>query len=382
MARPRRQVRQERIGRAADRERMTPTGVDETVVTASKIADLPVGLDEPPMEARSVDELPGGAGWQFEPKWDGFRCLAFRAGDEVDLRAKSGKPLGRYFPEAVEAVRALRPRQFVLDGELTVPVGDTLSFDALQMRLHPAESRIRKLSRETPARFVLFDILCTPGGGDVRSAPLTARREALEAFWSSLDDRSLLRLSPFSRDRDEAQGWLERVGGALDGVVAKRADGAYEPGERAMLKIKRLRSADCVVGGFRYETKRKLVGSLLLGLYDGAGALHHVGFTSGIPDAEKPGMTARLEALIEAPGFTGDAPGGPSRWASERSTEWQPLRPELVAEVRYDHVTGRRFRHGTRLLRWRPDKAPLQCTFDQMEEEARPSRLIAETLEN
>ena len=345
------------------------------------ISSLPVGLDTHPMEARSVDELPAGEGWQFEPKWDGFRCLAFKAGEEVELRAKSGKPLGRYFPEVVQALRELPPASFVLDGELAIPQGDTLSFDALQLRLHPAESRIRRLAHETPARLILFDILLTPDRRDMRDAPLSERREALEAFWGSLDDRSLLRLSPYSRDRAEAEGWLAKAGGALDGVVAKRVDGRFEAGERAMLKIKRLRSADCVVGGFRYEAKRKLVGSLLLGLYDEEGRLDHVGFTSGIGDAEKPGLTKRLEALIEPPGFTGDAPGGPSRWATERSTEWQPLRPELVAEVRYDHVTGGRFRHGTRFLRWRPDKTPSQCTFEQMQEGARPSRVIAAVTE-
>jgi ATP-dependent DNA ligase len=334
------------------------------------------------MEARSVDELPKGNGWQFEPKWDGFRCLAFKAGDEVELRAKSGKPLGRYFPEVVQALRELGPASFVLDGELAIPQGDSLSFDALQLRLHPAESRIRKLARETPARLILFDILQTPEGRDLRGAPLSERRAALETFWASLDDRSLLRLSPYTRERAEAEGWLAKVGGALDGVVAKRVEGRYEAGERAMLKIKRMRSADCVVGGFRYESKGRQVGSLLLGLYDEEGRLDHVGFTSGIADAEKPALTKRLEALIEPPGFTGDAPGGPSRWANARSAEWQPLRPELVAEVRYDHVTGGRFRHGTRFLRWRPDKAPAQCTFEQMEAEARPSRVIAAILES
>ncbi len=348
----------------------------------STIAGLAVGPDTSPMEARSVDELPKGNGWQFEPKWDGFRCLAFKAGDEVELRAKSGKPLGRYFPEVVQALRELGPASFVLDGELAIPQGDSLSFDALQLRLHPAESRIRKLARETPARLILFDILQTPEGRDLRGAPLSERRAALETFWASLDDRSLLRLSPYTRERAEAEGWLAKVGGALDGVVAKRVEGRYEAGERAMLKIKRMRSADCVVGGFRYESKGRQVGSLLLGLYDEEGRLDHVGFTSGIADAEKPALTKRLEALIEPPGFTGDAPGGPSRWANARSAEWQPLRPELVAEVRYDHVTGGRFRHGTRFLRWRPDKAPAQCTFEQMEAEARPSRVIAAILES
>ena len=265
----------------------------------------------------------------------------------------------------------------MLDGELVIPHGETLSFDALQLRLHPAESRIRKLSRETPARLVLFDVLLTPAGRDLRDEALSERRAELDRFWSALESDGLLRLSPYTRDRAEAEGWLAALGGALDGVVAKRVDGPYLFGERAMLKVKRMRTADCVVGGFRYESNRELIGSLLLGLYDREGRLDHVGFTSGIADADKPDLTKRLEALIEPPGFTGDAPGGPSRWANARSTEWQPLRPELVAEVRYDHATGGRFRHGTRFLRWRPDKAPAQCTADQMGEEARPGRLIA-----
>ncbi len=329
------------------------------------------------MEARLVSELPHDAGWQFEPKWDGFRCLVFRDGETVDLRAKSGKPLGRYFPEVVETVRRLPLDGFVLDGELTIPVGDSLDFDALQMRLHPAESRIRRLSQETPAILILFDILVVPGGRATAALPLEQRRAELEALWAGLDDTSGLRLTPFTRSREEAEAWLGRLGGALDGVVAKRLDGPYESGERAMLKVKRMRSADCVVGGFRYESNGRQVGSLLLGLYDDEGLLNHVGFTSGIADSERRELTARLEGLVEAPGFSGRAPGGPSRWSTERSGDWQPLRPELVVEVRYDHVTGDRFRHGTRLLRWRPDKAPRQCGFDQLEAEARPAELIA-----
>jgi ATP-dependent DNA ligase len=332
------------------------------------------------MEAKSVDALPSEPGWQFEPKWDGFRCVAFRAGDEVDLRAKSGKPLGRYFPEVVARLQALKPKRFVIDGELAVPVGDSISFDALQMRLHPAESRIRKLAAETPATFILFDMLVTPKGKSLLDAPLTERRAALEAFHAELADPSGLRLTPFTREPKEAQRWLDRAGGALDGVVAKRLDGPYVSGERVMLKVKRLRTADCVVGGFRYGTGSREVGSLLLGLYNDQGKLDHVGFTSTISNAERAELTRRLEALVEAPGFTGDAPGGPSRWSTERSGDWQPLRPELVVEVRYDHVTGDRFRHGTKLLRWRPDKAPSQCTFEQLQLEARPAKLVREVL--
>jgi ATP-dependent DNA ligase len=345
------------------------------------VAPAPIGAIEP-MEARLVESLPDEPGWQFEPKWDGFRCLAFRAGDEVELHAKSGKPLGRYFPEVVDLVRSLPGERFVVDGELAIPVGETLSFDALQLRLHPAESRIRKLAAETPAILILFDMLMAPGGESLVSATLRERRAALERFYAAAGNAPGLRLSPFTRKRDEAQRWLERAGGALDGVVAKRVEGRYELGERAMLKVKRLRSADCVVGGFRYGTGSREAGSLLLGLYDAGGLLHHVGFTSTIYDSERAELTARLEKLIEPPGFTGRAPGGPSRWSTERTGEWEPLKPELVVEVRYDHVTGDRFRHGTKLLRWRRDKAPRQCTYEQLEMAARPGKLIENMLGN
>jgi ATP-dependent DNA ligase len=333
------------------------------------------------MEARLVEDLPAEPGWQFEPKWDGFRCLAFRAEGSVELRAKSGKPLGRYFPEIVALLRGLEPTRFVLDGELAIPVGDTLSFDALQMRLHPAESRIKKLAHETPAIFILFDLLATADGETSPDRPLVQRRTALDAFYQSARSHDALRLSPFTRNLDEARGWLETTGGALDGVVAKRLDGVYEPGERAMLKVKKRRTADCVVGGFRYERKGRLVGSLLLGLYDDAGKLDHVGFTATLHDLDRKALTEQLERLVEPPGFTGNAPGGPSRWSTERSGEWRPLRPELVIEVRYDHVTAARFRHGTRFLRWRPDKAARQCTFDQIRREATPPRSVGKLLQ-
>ena len=348
---------------------------------ARGLADLPVGTETPPMEARLVDELPDEPGWQFEPKWDGFRCLAFRAGGEVDMRAKSGKPLARYFPEVVEFLRRLPQDRFVIDGELAIPVGDTLSFDALQMRLHPAESRIKKLSVETPAIFILFDMLMTPEENSLLDTPLVDRRMALEEFFENAgEEEPALRLSPYTPKVKEARQWLAKAGGALDGVIAKRSDGPYVVGERAMLKVKRLRTADCVVGGFRYGTGSRLVGSLLLGLYDEDGKLNHVGFTSTIANAEREALTKRLEKLVEPPGFTGNAPGGPSRWSTERSGEWEPLRPELVVEVRYDHITDDRFRHGTKLVRWRPDKSPKQCTFEQMQREARPSKLIAKMM--
>jgi ATP-dependent DNA ligase len=333
------------------------------------------------MEARLVDELPREPGWQFEPKWDGFRCLAFRAGDEVELRAKSGKTLSRYFPEVVAMLGAIAPESFIVDGELAIPIGQSLSFDALQARVHPAESRVRKLASETPAIFILFDCLMSADKVSLLDAPLTDRRAALEDLFDSAKREAALKLTPYTREYREAQRWLDRAGGALDGIVAKRLDGTYHPGERAILKFKRMRTADCVVGGFRYEQDSRLVGSLLLGLYNKDGKLDHVGFTSSIANADRKALTRRLEAMIAKPGFTGNAPGGPSRWSNERSGEWQPLRPELVVEVRYDQVTADRFRHGTRLIRWRPDKAPEQCTFDQMESEARPAKLVVKTLD-
>jgi ATP-dependent DNA ligase len=317
-----------------------------------------------PMEALSAAALPEGPGWWFEPKWDGFRCLAFRDGGAIVLQAKSGKPLTRYFPEVVASLAALPARRFALDGELLVGEPDAYSFDALQMRLHPAQSRIDRLARETPATYALFDMLQTPDGHDLRGDPLVERQEALRRFHRTLDDKRLL-LTQGTADRAEAQAWLDA--GQLEGVVAKRLDGPYVEGERAMIKVKRRRTADCVVGGFRYGTGATLVGSLLLGLYNEQGLLDHVGFTSGISAQMKPALTAQLEALKGGPGFTGDAPGGPSRWSDERSSQWTPLRPELVVEVSFDHVSGRRFRHGTRLIRFRPDKAPSQCRMDQID---------------
>jgi len=334
---------------------------------------MPRGSAPLPMEALLAAELPEGDGWQYEPKWDGFRCIARRDGDEVEMISRSGKPLGRYFPEVLEILRRTKKKRFAVDGELILPLADRLDFEALQMRLHPAESRIRKLAKETPAQLMLFDIL-EVGSEGFDDHPLADRRKALEAFHQANAVEGLL-LSPATTDRDVALGWLNRSGGALDGVIAKRLDQPYRFGERAMIKVKQLRTADCVVGGFRYAEKKREVGSLLLGLYDDEGLLHHVGFTSGLPAKERPALTERLEALIEVPGFTGNAPGGPSRWANARSMAWEPLRPELVVEVRYDQVTGRRFRHGAALLRWRPDKAPKQCTFDQLAPELKPSEI-------
>ena len=327
------------------------------------------------MEAKLVDSLPDGDGWQFEPKWDGFRCLVFRDGDDVELQSKAERPLGRYFPEVAEAVRALPAARFVLDGEWVIPIGGILSFDALQMRLHPAESRIRKLARETPAQLMLFDCLELEDE-PLAAEPLAERRAALEMFHGRMKRPDML-LSPCTLDSDVAAGWLASAGAALDGVIAKRRDQHYQSGERAMMKVKQMRTADCVVGGFRYGAKGRVVGSMLLGLYDEAGRLNHVGFTSAIPADRREALTAKLESLVEPPGFTGRAPGGPSRWSTERSGEWEPLRAKLVVEVRYDHVTGDRFRHGTKFLRWRPDKAPRQCRMDQLQLEAPPAELAA-----
>ncbi len=333
-----------------------------------------------PMEAKSVSQLPVDAGWQFEPKWDGFRCLAWKSEDAADLRGKSGKSLARYFPEVLESLSELVPECFCIDAELVVPIRGELSFDALQMRLHPAQSRIRRLSQSTPALLIVFDCLWGADGTVLLDEPLDRRREALEHLFDEIRSAGLLRLSPYTRERREAQRWLERSGGALDGVIAKRIEEPYRPGERAMLKIKQHHTVDCVVGGFRYAANSKEVGSLLLGLYDDEGLLHHVGFTSSIVAAERRDLTRRLEALIEPPGFTGDAPGGPSRWNTGRSAQWEPLKPELVVEVLYDHVTAGRFRHGTRLLRWRPDKPPRQCKLDQIESGARSSALTKRVL--
>ncbi len=318
----------------------------------------------PPMEAHQVNALPAGPGWQFEPKWDGFRCLVFRSGDRIEMRAKSGKSLARFFPEIVSTMAGLPATEFVLDGELVIWTGGAASFEALQLRLHPAPSRIERLSRETPASLILFDQLASPNG-ILLDQPLVERRASLEVFFRR-NPHPHLKLSPYTRDRTVAQSWLDTSGGAIDGVVGKRLDGFYQPGQRAMIKVKCLRTADCVVGGFRYLERERLVGSLLLGLYNDRGLLDHVGFTSAIGAKDRKELTAHLEKLVEPPGFTGKSPGGPSRWAPERSTEWTPLRAVLVAEVQYDHLTDGRFRHGTKLLRWRMDKAPQQCTFQQL----------------
>jgi ATP-dependent DNA ligase len=340
---------------------------------------LEIRAPMPLMEALAVDSIPEGEQWQYEPKWDGFRCLALRDGRRVDLQSKSKQMLTRYFPELVEALLELEAPRFAFDGEIAVPNGDNFSFDALLQRIHPAASRITRLSLETPAILIVFDLLAGMNGRSIMTLPLAERRQQLEEFASKyLKSQGTLRLSPATRSLREARGWLARTGGTLDGVIAKRRDLPYAAGERsAMQKIKHYRGADCVVGGFRYASGKKVIGSLLLGLYDSDKKLNHVGFTSAIPAAERHALTKKLERLIEPPGFTGKSPGGPSRWSRGKSGEWQPLRPKLVVEVSYDHVTTGRFRHGTGLLRWRPDKSPEQCKTDQLaQKSSRLGRLL------
>jgi ATP-dependent DNA ligase len=362
---------------------------------------LPIRPPFPPMEAKLADEIPPAEEqkqiprrlraaarddesrepsvqeeqWQYEPKWDGFRCLAFRKDDGVLLQSKAGQPLGRYFPELVSALASLRQNQFVLDGEIVIERGGLLSFDDLLMRIHPAESRIRRLAKETPATLLCFDLLVDERGRSLVEQPLLERRATLEEFFEKVGIETrhaasvheMIRLSPASRRRGDADRWMkEGTSSGLDGVIAKRLDLRYESGERAMRKIKRVRTADCVVAGFRYASKGGEIGSLLLGLYGNDGLLHHVGFSSSFARDERKALKKIVLPLRGGEGFTGRAPGGPSRWSTERSGEWEPLQPKLVCEVRFDHFSGERFRHGTKFLRWRPDKAPKQCRFDQV----------------
>lgn len=326
-----------------------------------------------PMEALLVEHLPDEPGWQFEPKWDGFRCIAVRGADHIEMWSKSGKPLGRYFPEVLATLGHLKHDHFALDGELVIETDAGLSFDALQMRLHPAESRVRKLAAETPARLMVFDLL-ELDGNDLTHAPLQERRAQLEQFFREEREDGII-LSPVTTSREQAVDWLARSGGALDGVIGKRVDDSYHSGERTMVKVKQHRTADCVVGGFRYDKAGSAMASLLLGLYDEQGKLDHVGFCSSFSAAEKRRWTPELEALIEPPGFTGSKPDKASRWARDKVSEWKPLKTEIVVEVLYDQVTSGRFRHGTRLLRRRPDKRPDQCRMEQLRHPLTPAEL-------
>jgi ATP-dependent DNA ligase len=372
-----------------------------------KIA-LPLQPPYPPAEAKSVKEVPRGGEWLYEPKWDGFRCLTFRSGDEVILQSKAGQPLTRYFPEVVDALRSLDARKFVLDGEIVVRShtrgsAAELDFDALLQRIHPAASRIQRLSRETPASYLLFDLLLNERGEPLVDQPLSSRRKKLEEFADNVLSKKIadrLQLSPATDDFSTAEKWMrEGAAHGWDGIVAKRLDCEYTSGDRTgMVKIKRIRTADCVIGGFRWlrgkstasdlhgrkpvagKKSEEQVGSLLLGLYNHRGELDHVGFSASFSREDRKKLKSIVKPLIAGPprnsgdevsagsgGFTGKAPGGPSRWTKDdRDTEWVPLQPKLVGEFQYDHFSGGRFRHGTRFLRWRPDKKPEQCTTEQL----------------
>jgi ATP-dependent DNA ligase len=329
------------------------------------------------MLARLVRTLPVRDDLSYEPKWDGFRCLAFRDGSDVELQSKAGQPLGRYFPEIADALSRLPTKHFVLDGELVVPLAGALSFDALQQRIHPAASRVALLAKRTPAWYLIFDLL-QESGAELVDRPLAERRTELERFAGQLDGETL-RLSPATRDRSVVDDWFARVGGALDGVIAKRADAKYASGSRdAAVKVKRVRTADCVIGGFRYaKGSTSQVGSLLLGLYDEEGLLDYIGFCSAFAADEKRALIERLGPHVGEPGFDGAAPdAAPSRWSREpdRDRSYVKLKHDLVLEVAFDQVTSGRIRHGTRPLRWRTDKAPRQCTSEQL---ATPDRALA-----
>lgn len=374
----------------------SPDRVAEAAVPADELKqsfpriDLPIRPPFPPMEAKSVKEIPEGKEWIYEPKWDGFRCLVFRKGSEVLLQSKAGQPLARYFPELVEGFRALPAKQFVLDGEIVIFVGGQPSFDDLLMRIHPAASRIRRLSQGTPASFLAFDLLVDERGKALVESSQTERREALEEFFASIRKTPTLspktgdkggatiQLSPSTRDRAQALRWMKELAGSgFDGVVAKRSDLPYASGERAMQKIKKIRTADCVVGGFRWASKGGEVGSLLLGLYNDDGELDHVGFTSSFKSEQRKELRKILKPLMGGKGFSGRAPGGPSRWSTERSGEWERLEPKLVCEVAFDYFNQGRFRHGTKFLRWRPEKSPKQCTMEQVRPTARSRKRVA-----
>lgn len=332
------------------------------------------------MLAKRISDLPEEGDFIFEPKWDGFRALVFRDGEEIFIQSRDQKPLNRYFPELLEPIRSALPARCVLDGELVIVKGDALDFDALQLRLHPAASRVNLLSTQTPASFVLFDLLCL-GDRDLCNEPFERRRAELQSVVASAPP---LHLTPATRDRSIASDWFRRFEGAgLDGVIAKPVSGAYEPNKRAMFKIKHERECDCVVAGFRWHKKgdRTLVGSLLLGLFDKSGALQHVGVCASFSNAKRLELAEfltpyRRNALDSHPwrnwadpeqGAGGRMPGGLSRWSQGKDLSWEPLRPELVVEVAYDHMQGQRFRHTAQFRRWRNDKKPSDCTYEQLE---------------
>jgi len=341
---------------------------------------FPIAPPIEPMLAKLADALPAGEGWLFEPKWDGFRAIVFRAGDDFHIQSRDLRPLDRYFPDLHAELRASLPARCVVDGEIVIATADGLDFDALQLRLHPAASRVQKLAAETPASFVAFDLLARDRS-DLRSRPQAERRARLEDAFARASGR--IHLTPCSRDRRVAGDWFHRFEGAgLDGVIAKHEMTVYQPGKRAMVKVKHVRTADCVVAGFRWHKNGPgtLVGSLLLGLFDDAGALHHVGVTSSFTMEARRRLARELEpqrenALAQHPWREwanvgeGDVrmPGGHSRWSAGKDLSWEPLRIERVCEVKYDHLQGDRFRHAATFLRWRPDKRPADCRYDQLE---------------
>ena len=344
--------------------------------------NLPVNPPLLPMLAKRVEELPPGEEWIFEPKWDGFRALVFRDGDEIFIQSRDEKPLNRYFPELLEPLRATLPARSVVDGEIVIVNDGELDFNLLQLRLHPAASRVNLLSRQTPASFVFFDVLCQ-GDLDLRNEPFEIRRQRLESLVSAA--KPPLHITPATRDRATAEDWFRRFEGAgFDGVVAKQISGVYEPNKRVMLKVKHERDCDCVVAGFRWHKKgdRTLVGSLLLGLYDDAGALEHVGVCASFTTAKRKELVELLDPYRQnaldshpwkhwAEPMAQDGgkrmPGGQSRWSQGKDLSWEPLRPELVVEVAYDHMQGDRFRHTAQFRRWHPDKKPTDCTYAQLE---------------
>jgi ATP-dependent DNA ligase len=325
---------------------------------------LPVEPPVKPMLAQLEERIPRGKDWRYEPKWDGFRGLIFREQHRLEIESRNGQPLHRYFPELVASLAKALPDRCVVDGEIIIPGPSGLDFDALLQRIHPAASRIALLASQTPASFVAFDLLAL-GEDDLRPQPLQMRRRQLEAILPSAER---VFITPQTDDPEVAESWFIRFEGAgLDGVVAKRVDLAYLEGERVMVKVKHSRTADCVVGGYRVSKDGKGIGSLLLGLYDERGVLHHVGHTSAFAAKERRELRARLAPLEGGDSFGyGRTPGGPSRWSQGRDMSWVSLKPELVCEVTFDHLQGARFRHAARFLRWRPDKAPRECTYEQL----------------
>lgn len=345
---------------------------------------LPVNPPVLPMLAKRVSALPTGEGFSFEPKWDGFRTLVFRDGDEIYLQSRDSKPLNRYYPEVVEPLKAALPERVVLDGELVIARGNVLDFDALQLRLHPAESRVRKLAAEIPASFVAFDLLCE-GDADLREVPFAERRARLVQLLANA--KPPIHVTPATTDRAQAEDWFRRFEGAgLDGVMAKSVSGTYQPNQRVMFKVKHERECDCVVAGFRFHKKgnNEAVGSLLLGLFDAEGSLHHVGVCASFTDVKRRELLkflepyrgraleghpwARWAEVAKTAAADGQRlPGGHSRWSAGKDLSWEPLRPELVVEVAYDHMQGDRFRHTAQFRRFRTDKPPTACDYAQLE---------------